>query len=53
MQNETIKVLQGTWENYNLGIEKAFLAMTKNLESIKKEIDKFSYKRKQTKLSTK
>lgn len=35
---------------YNLGIEKAFLTMTEHLESIKKEIDKFSYKKK-TKLS--
>lgn len=48
MQNETIEVLEGNMGEffYNLGIEKAFLTMTEHLESIKKEIDKFSYKKK-------
>lgn len=40
MQNETIKVLEGNMGEffYNLGIKKAFLTMTKNLESIKKRL---------------
>ena len=47
VQNETIKVLEGNMGEffYNLGIDKAFLTMTKHLESTKKEIDKFSYKK--------